>query len=167
MRHRRGYSLVELLAVLAILSVLAVMVMPLAQMRVERERELELHRALWQIRDAIDAYTAARKSGAVLAVPGVDPVEPYPADLETLTHLFPDQRVDHRGQTLRFLRRVPRDPFADPLLPPAESWAIRSFSDDVGAAHAQTTVRGAIPDVYDVHSRATGHALDGTLLSQW
>ena len=167
MQRVQGYSLIELLVVLAILGLLASMAMPLAQMSAERARERELRRALWEIRDALDAYSAARTSGAILPVSGIDPVEPYPADLETLTHLFADQRVGHHGEYLRFLRSVPRDPFADPLLPPAQGWATRSFFDEVDDAHAQTAARGAIADIYDVHSRAAGQALDGTLLSQW
>lgn len=167
MLRTRGYSLIELLVVLAILGLLASMAMPLARMSAERAREHELKRDLWEIRDALDNYAAARKSGAILPVDGVDPAVPYPADLETLTHVFSDQRVGHHGESLRFLRSVPRDPFADPALPPEQSWDTRSFFDGVDDAHAQTTARGAIADVYDVHSRAAGQALDGTSLNQW
>ena len=56
MRAGRGFSLIELMAVLAILAVLAWAILPLAEVSREREREHELQRALWQIRDAIDAY---------------------------------------------------------------------------------------------------------------
>ena len=167
MHRARGYSLIELLVVLAIMGLLASMTMPLAQMSAELARERELKRALWEIRDALDAYKAARTSGAILPVSGVDPVEPYPADLETLTRLVPDQRVGHHGEYLRFLRSVPRDPFADASTPAAQGWATRSFFDDVDGAHAQAAAAEAIADVYDVHSRTPERALDGTLLSQW
>jgi len=160
MRPARGYSLVELLVVLAIMGLLASMAMPLAQMSAERGRERELRRALWEIRDALDAYKAARSCGAILPVMGVDPVEPYPPDLDTLTRLVPDQRLEHKGEQLRFLRRVPRDPFAEASLPPARTWATRSYLDGAQA-------REAVPDVYDVHSRSTAQALDGTFLADW
>lgn len=156
-----GYSLVELLAVLAILGVLAAMAMPVAQMSAERSRERELKRALWEIRDALDAYHQARLSGALAPPAGADPAAAaYPPSLQALTEPQPDLRPAHRGETLRFLRRVPRDPFADPGLAPERSWGLRGFLSE-----ADHPVPG--PEVYDVYSRAPGQALDGVPLSQW
>jgi general secretion pathway protein G len=166
MRRATGYSLIELLVVLAILGVLASMAMPLADMSAERARERELKRALWEIRDALDLYKAARTSGAILPIASLDPVVPYPADLDTLTHLVPDQRLDHRGEYLRFLRSVPRDPFADASVSPPQTWATRSFLDGAGMA-AGAPARGAVRDVYDIHSRSPALALNGTQLSDW
>ena len=159
--RRNGYSLVELLAVLAILGVLAAMAMPLAQMSAERSRETELRRALWEIRDALDAYHAARLSNAIAAPPGSDPSGPaYPPNLHALTELQHDQRATHHGETLRFLRQVPRDPFADPALEPEQTWGLRSYESE-----ASKPMPG--PEVYDVYSRAPGTALNGVPLSQW
>jgi general secretion pathway protein G len=156
-----GFSLVELLAVLAILAVLAAMVMPVAQIGAERSREHELKRALWEIRDAIDAYHDARVSGAIAVPAGVDPAGPaYPPDLHALTILQPDLRPEHHGQFLRFLRRVPADPFADPATDPERAWGLRGYASE--ASHPQPG-----PEVYDVHTQASGTALDGTPLSQW
>ena len=153
--------MVELLAVLAILGVLAAMAMPLAQMSAERSREAELKRALWEIRDALDAYHAARLSSAIAAPPGADPAGPdYPPNLHALTLLQPDLRATHRGESLRFLRQVPRDPFADPTLDPEQSWGLRGYMSE-----ANKPTPG--PEVYDVFSRASGTALDGVPLSQW
>ena len=50
---KRGYTLIELLVVLALLALLAGMAMPLTQLVQQRERERELKRALWEIRDAL------------------------------------------------------------------------------------------------------------------
>lgn len=156
-----GYSLIELLAVLAILGVLAAMAMPLAQMSAERSRETELKRALWEIRDALDAYHAARLEGAIAPPAGGDASSStYPPNLHALTLLQPDLRETHHGQYLRFLRRVPPDPFADPALDPEQTWGLRSFLSE-----ADKPVAGA--DVYDVYSRATGTALNGVPLSKW
>lgn len=156
-----GYSLVELLAVLAILGVLAAMAMPLAQMNAERSREAELKRALWEIRDALDAYHEARLSGAISAPPGADSTGPaYPPNLHALTLLQPDQRATHHGEYLRFLRQVPRDPFADQTSDPEQSWGLRGYMSE-----ASKPAPG--PEVYDVFTRAPGTALNGVPLSQW
>lgn len=154
---RRGYSLVELLVVLAVLGLLATLAMPLAEMTVQREKERELKRALWEIRDAIDAYQRARAAGAVAGEPGRSQ---YPPDLLALTQPTPDARPERRGEVLRFLRRVPRDPFADPALPAEASWGLRSYLSD-----ADRPQPGA--DVYDVHSRATTLGLNGVPLKDW
>jgi general secretion pathway protein G len=157
----KGFSLVELLAVLAILGILAAMAMPLAQMGAERSREHELKRSLWEIRDALDAYHDARLSGAIAAPAGADPAGPaYPPNLHALTLLQPDLRPTHRGEFLRFLRRVPADPFADATSDPEQSWGVRGY-----ASEASKPVPG--PEVYDVYSRDPGTALNGVPLSQW
>lgn len=156
-----GFSLVELLVVLAVLGVLASVAMPLAQLSAERSRENELKRALWEIRDALDAYHDARISGAIAPAPDADAAGPaYPPNLHVLTLLQPDLRPTHHGEYLRFLRQVPRDPFADPALAPEQNWGLRGFLSEAGKP-----VPGS--EVYDVYSRASGTALNGVSLSQW
>jgi general secretion pathway protein G len=158
---RRGYSLIELLVVLAVLSVLASVALPLSELVVQRERERELRRALWEIRDAIDAYRQARESGAIPLAPGESPLPPT---LQALTQAYADARPERRGAPLRFLRRVPGDPFAedadDAKLPPEQTWALRSY-----ASEADRPQPGA--DVFDVSSRSLRIGLNGVPLRQW
>jgi general secretion pathway protein G len=154
---RAGYTLVELLMVMAILGILAAMAMPLAEMTVQREREREFKRALWEIRDAIDAYHRARESGALSAAAGTSG---YPPSLVALTEPLTDARAERRGEVLRFLRRVPRDPFADASLPAERTWGLRSYLSDAARPQA-----GA--DVYDVYSLSDSKGLNGVPLKQW
>ena len=152
MRKRRGFSLIELLVVMAVLGVLATAVMPLAEMTLQRERERELKHALWEIRDAIDAYkrmadSAAPKTGG----------SNYPPSLDALTLGTPDPKT---GQTLYFLRRIPRDPFAPSELPAVQTWRLRSYQSPPDKPEP-----GA--DVYDVSSRSDRIGLNGVPLREW
>ncbi len=61
----RGFTLIELLVTLAILGLLSALVIPTAQVVVQRRQEQELRDALHQIRDGIDAYTLAYAQGRI------------------------------------------------------------------------------------------------------
>lgn len=149
--------MVELLAVMAILGILAAAVMPLGETLVTARKERALRAALQEIRSALDDYKRAMdKDPALLARGGSG----YPATLQVLVDGTPDTRAQSRGQMLYFLRAVPRDPFADPQLPAAQTWQLRSY-----ASSSDNPQPGA--DVYDVHSRSTAKALDGTFYAQW
>jgi general secretion pathway protein G len=155
--RRVGYSLIELLVVLAILATLASVAWPMAEMAARRQREAELRRSLWEIREAIDAYRRAREAGAV---PGLAGESLYPSRLDTLTRLHADARPDVRGAPLRFLRRIPRDPYAAANLPADQTWGLRSL-----ASEADRPAPGA--EVFDVYSLSDAVGLDGTPVRQW
>ena len=154
---QRGYTLVELLVVLAILALLAGMAMPMAQLVQQRERERELKRALWEIRDALDQWRKARELGAIV---GPANAPPYPPNLSALTLPQRDARADRTGVQWRFLRRVPRDPFADASLPAEQTWGLRSYHSEADAPQAGS-------DVFDVYSRSAGMGINGVPLRQW
>ena len=148
----RGFSLIELLVVMTILGVLAAAVLPLAEVGVQRERERELKRSLWEIRDAIDAYKRA------LDLAGSNPGDShYPPTLDVLASGVPDVKT---GRTLYFLRRIPRDPFAPADVPAAKTWGLRSYQSS-----ADKPESGA--DVYDVYSRSDRIGLNGVPLRDW
>ena len=154
-RGMRGYSFVELLVVSAILLILASAVAPLAQVTMQRQREVELRRALREMRTAIDRYKDAVDLG-VIGGPDVDPEnQGYPPSLETLVEGV--EPIDQNAASvLRFLRRIPIDP-----LTKSTDWGLRSYQDDPG------TTRWGGQNVYDVYTRSRGTALDGTRYRDW
>ncbi|WP_338845430.1 type II secretion system protein [Massilia sp. W12] len=151
-----GFSFVELLVVLAMLASLAAIAVPPIQHAMQRQREAQLRNALHEIRSAIDAYKRARERGQIKRAPGVSL---YPPDLQTLVDGVPDQQSPDR-RMLRFLRQLPRDPFADPDWPAASTWAQR-------ASTSPPDVWDEGDDVFDVASRSSLTGLNGVPLAQW
>lgn len=148
-----GFTLVELMVVMAVLGILAAAVLPLAEVTHQRERERELKRALWEIRDAIDAYKRMADNAA--AATGESH---YPPSLEALATGVTDPK--NPGRTLFFLRRVPRDPFAPIEIPAEQTWSLRSYQSPPDKPQP-----GA--DVYDVSSRSERIGLNGVPLKDW
>jgi general secretion pathway protein G len=144
----RGLTLVELIVTVAILSILASAAIPIARFKVKREKERELRRDLWEMRDAIDHYKDAADRGGIQTK--VDS-QNYPPDLETLVN-----GVDIQGKKVKFLRRIP----VDPMTGKAE-WGLHSMQDDPGS----DSYGGQ--SVFDVYSKSQGTALDGTKYSGW
>ena len=109
------------------------------------------------IRTAIDKYKDASDRGMI---PVKLDTEGYPPDLDTLVEGV--QIVNSPdGKRLKFLRRIPRDPFAtDPALAPAETWGRRSY-----ASPPDEPKEG--DDVFDVYSLAKGKGINGRLYREW
>jgi general secretion pathway protein G len=143
-----GLTLVELIIVVAIISILASAAIPIARFQVRREKERELRRDLWEMRAAIDRYKDAADKGAFQIK--ADSLG-YPPDLQTLV-----DGVDVQGKKVRFLRRIP----VDPMTGTAE-WGFRSNQDD-----PESDSFGG-QNVFDVHSKSQGTALDGSKYSSW
>ncbi len=146
--NEHGLTLVELIVTVAVLSILASVAFPITRFQIQREKEHELRRDLWEMRDAIDKYKDASDRGAIIKK--IDSFG-YPPDLETLV-----KGVDIQEHKVKFLRSIP----VDPMTGKAE-WALRSMQDD-----ADSDSWGG-QDVFDVHSESQGTALDGTKYSDW
>src|ERR1700674_3037057 len=77
-----GFTLLELIVAAIILSILTMMALPLARITIQREKEKELRKALWDMRDAIDRYKDAADLNMFQTK--VD-AQHYPPTLEELT----------------------------------------------------------------------------------
>lgn len=143
-----GLTLVELIITVFILSILASAAVPLARFEYKRQKERELRRDLWMMRDAIDRYKDAADRGAFQIK--LDS-QGYPPDLDTLVN-----GVDVQGKKLKFLRRIP----VDPMTGKAE-WGERSMQDDPDSQS------WGGQNVFDVYSKSDGTALDGTKYNTW
>ena len=146
-----GFTILELMVAVSILLVLATMALPVAQVRIKRQKEQELRRALRDLRTAIDRYKDAADQGLIAV--DVD-TEGYPPTLEALV-----DGVELAGKPerlVRFLRRIPRDPFTN-----STQWGMRGVQD----SPESRSWNGE--NVFDVFSRSNGIALDGTYYADW
>ena len=155
----RGLTLVELLVTLVILSILAVAALPYAEVTVRREKELELRRALRDVRTAIDAFYEDWKGGKISRTATAASEDGYPRTLQVLVDGA--ETGDAKGGRRKYLRRIPRDPFADQARPPPEQWVLRSYQD------GSDSIAWGGRDVYDVRSSSENTALDGTRHRDW
>jgi len=147
-RGEAGVTLVELIIVCTILSILSLAALPVVKFEVRRNKERDLHADLWEMRAAIDAYKDAADKGAIQTKAGSNN---YPPDLQTLV-----DGVDIQGKKVRFLRKIPVDPMSG-----TTDWGLRSNQDD------PTSDSFGGQDVYDVYSKSTGTAMDGSKYSTW
>ena len=151
----KGFTFIELLVVTTILLILASAVMPLARVTVQRQREMELHRVLREMRTAIDKYKDAVDNGLIGSVDVKIGSEGYPPDLDTLVEGV-SVANDASGRKLKFLRRVPIDPITK-----SQEWGLRAYADKPDS----TSWGGG--NVYDVYSKSGSLALDGTKYRDW
>jgi len=156
-RAARGFTFVELMVTLAIMAVLASVAVPFVQIEAQRRKEHELRFALVEIRGAIDRYKRAVDEGRIASSLGESG---YPKSLDALVEGVDDLRSPTK-QKIYFLRRIPRDPFADdPSAEASATWGVRSY-----ASPPDDPAEG--DDVYDVFSRSGRVALDGTAVHSW
>lgn len=151
-QNQRGLTLIELIVAFTILLILTSMAVPLARNKVRAERERDLHRALDEMRKAIDRYKDYADQG-LLGPQKIDGYG-YPESLDVLV-----QGVKLAGQVdkkMRFLRHIPKDPMTN-----STDWGKRSMQDD-----PDSTSWGG-QNVFDVFTKSTEKAADGTAYSEW
>ena len=143
-----GVTLVELVIAITVLGILASAALPVAKFEVKREKERQLRADLWEMRDAIDHYKDVADKGGIQTK--ADSFN-YPPDLQTLV-----DGVDMMTTKVKFLRKIPVDPMTGNA-----DWDLRSNQDDADASSWGGQA------VYDVHSKSTATALDGTKYNTW
>jgi general secretion pathway protein G len=156
-KHRRsaqaGMTLLELIIACAILLILSSAALPIARFTIVRQREKELRQDLRDMRNAIDRYKDLADRNMIRTELGS---EGYPPDLDTLVKGLALGASGGSGKNIRFLRRVPVDPMTGNT-----DWGLRSVQDD-----PDSTSWGG-KNIFDVYSKSTGTAMDGTKYSDW
>ena len=143
----------ELIVAFTVMLILTTMAVPLARSKVRAERERELRRALVEMRNAIDKYKDNCDAG-------------YFGPIKVGTNCFPESlevlvegvKIANSpdGKKLRFLRRIPRDPFTH-----REDWGLRSDQDD------PTSMSWGGQNVFNVYSKTYEKAPDGSAYADW
>ena len=143
-----GLTLIELIIVITMIAILSTAAVPLLRIEAKRRKERELRADLWAMRRAIDEYKDRADLGGIQTK--ADSIN-YPPDLETLVN-----GVDVQDKHVRFLRVIPIDPMTN-----SKDWGLRSNQDD------PTSDSFGGQNVFDVYSKSTATALDGTKYDTW
>jgi general secretion pathway protein G len=151
-----GFTLIELLVTVVIVAILASVAMPLSALSQQRTKEQELRQNLREIRTAIDAYKQAVDEGRVAR--SLDQ-SGYPPKLSVLAEGVTDVKSPV-AKKIYFLRRIPKDPFAEGDTDGAASWGNRSYDSPLDAPRAGK-------DVYDIYSLSDRTGLNGVPYREW
>jgi general secretion pathway protein G len=152
-RHKqRGLTLVELIVAFSIMLILATMAVPLARAKVRVNRERDLRQALTDVRKAIDKYKDMADLGYL--GPQKQGTNNWPETLDVLVDGVKLPGPD--GKKMRFLRRIPVDPFTGKT-----EWGMRSDQDEPKAASWGGQC------VFDVYTKTSDKAPDGTPYAEW
>ncbi len=154
-----GFTLMELIVALAILAILAAAAIPYAELTITRSKELELRRALREVRTAIDRLHDDWDTGKVSRLGNSLSDDGYPRTLQVL--LEGVDAGDAKGGKRKYLRRIPEDPFGEPGKPPADQWVLRGYQDEPDSLSWNGR------DVYDIRTRSDRTAMDGTHYREW
>lgn len=151
-KNQRGLTLVELIVAFTIMLLLTSMAVPLARTKVRRQREADLRYSLRELRTAIDKYKDACENKQI---PNEKlEADCYPVSLEQLVEGV--KPMGSPDKTMKFLRRIPKDPFTK-----SKEWGMRSNRDD-----PQSRSWGG-QNVFDVYTKTMEKAPDGTAYSDW
>ena len=145
-------TLVELIVAFTILMLLSTMAVPLARYQVQRNKERDLQRALDDIRKGIDKFKDDMDAGKI-GPPKIDS-DNYPESLEQLVEGV--KAMGAVDKKIKYLRRIPKDPMTN-----SKDWGLRSTRDDPKA------LAWGGQNVFDVYTKSSDKAKDGTPYSEW
>ena len=151
MKTQRGFTLLEMLVTATVLFILASAVMPMARNGIRRQKQLELRRDLRELREAIDDYKSKVDQQKIKAPAPEN--NGYPESLEKLVE---GETMMGKTTKMRFLRRIPVDPFTNKA-----DWGKRSITDD------PTSSGWGGGNVYDVYSLAPGTGSNEIPYKDW
>lgn len=155
LKNVRGVTIMELICVITIMLILAAVAMPVTQTLIKKQKEMELRKALREIRSAIDDFhDIAETFPGVRMQLDADNEDLYPPELEILVEgidmgLAVEKKV-------KFLRRIPVDPVTN-----STEWGLRSSRDE-----ADSDFWGG-ENVFDVYTMSEATALDGSKYKDW
>ncbi|MFL6354786.1 MAG: type II secretion system protein [Bryobacteraceae bacterium] len=156
-KSQAGLTLVELIVAFTILLILSSMAVPMTRYQIRRARERELRNDLVEMRTAIDRYKDLCDEGKIQST-GND-TYCYPPTLEILVDgVQMNNKMSGLGQSskIHFLRRIHKDPMTADT-----DWGKRSMQDDPSSSS------WGGQNVFDVFSKTTDKASDGTPYSEW
>jgi general secretion pathway protein G len=135
---------------------MAALALPVANTMVKRQKELELRRALREMREAIDQFQldSQRYPGIRTRYLNATNEEGYP---EELKWLYEGIDVGEGGEEIiKYLRRLPVDPITGEV-----EWGTRSSRDRPDALFSDGI------NIFDVHSLSEKKGLNGVPYNEW
>lgn len=158
-----GFTYIELMVALAVVMILAAAAIPVFRWDEKRRREGHLRTHLATMRAAIDQYNRYVQEGLIVPTDVEQCASPenlrtcYPQSLEDLVEgVEVGDPESPDTQTVKFLQRIPVDPFTGEAV-----WGKRSYQDDWDS----NSWGGE--NVFDVYSLSELVALDGTYYKDW
>ncbi|HEY2012672.1 MAG TPA: type II secretion system protein [Bryobacteraceae bacterium] len=152
-RGERGLTLIELIVAFTVMLILTSMAVPLARGKIQAERIRDYRAAQREVRNAIDRYKDNCDAG-YFGPPKLG-TNCYPEDLESLVKgVKLAQSAD--GKVMKFLRKIPRDPFTGKF-----EWGMHSDQDD-----PKSTSWGG-QNVFDIFTKSTDIGPDGKPYAEW
>lgn len=150
-----GFTLLEVIVTITILGIMSAAAIPILRNTIRSQREVQLREGLRELRGGIDRFHRFYELNPQ-AIPIQERTDSgYPKNLQILVDGFVPANVVS-GKKLRFLRRIPIDPLTG-----GTEWGLRSYDDEPGSTG------GSGEDVFDVFTRSTDTALNGTKYRDW
>lgn len=152
-RKSAGFTLIEIITVTLIIAILAAATIPLAHNAFQREKEIEMRRALRLMRTAIDDYKIFCEENKIKTD---EDTYGYPEKMEDLVKGVEYKDKKNKTRQAKFLRRIPFDPVTA-----SYDWGLRSYQDKLDSRN------WGGQNVWDVYCTSSKKALDGTNYRDW